>query len=183
MLSDYREEKWWCIISNILEKSLICAYLTANIQDYILLAFEFLGVSVTAAIEDKRRVYENLKLILKVWTDIYQANIVGILKVFLERNALRWSKTISRYLAKCYYFVATRIWRWLSQFWFRCYPNCDLYWSKVKICKNCLWNWSPGFFGDFCKVSFGRLNDQKCLYLYSVSPRYTDNRIKISGTF
>lgn len=66
MLSDYREEKWWCIISNILEKSLICAYLTANIQDYILLAFEFLGVSVTAAIEDKRRVYENLKLILKV---------------------------------------------------------------------------------------------------------------------
>lgn len=82
MLSDYREEKWWCIISNILEKSLICAYLTANIQDYILLAFEFLGASVTAAIEDKRRVYENLKLILKVWTDIYQANITGILKVF-----------------------------------------------------------------------------------------------------
>lgn len=66
MLSDYREEKWWCIISNILEKSLICAYLTANIQDYILLAFEFLGAAVTAAIEDKRRVYENLKLILKV---------------------------------------------------------------------------------------------------------------------
>lgn len=82
MLSDYREEKWWCIISNILEKSLICAYLTANIQDYILLAFEFLGAAVTAAIEDKRRVYENLKLILKVWTDIYQANITGILKVF-----------------------------------------------------------------------------------------------------
>ncbi|XP_066143332.1 trafficking protein particle complex subunit 11 [Euwallacea fornicatus] len=65
MLSDYREEKWWGIISNILEKAILCAYLTANIQDYMQLAFEILAASATLSIEDRRRIYENLNRILK----------------------------------------------------------------------------------------------------------------------
>lgn len=65
MLSDYREERWWSIISNILERALKCAYLTANVQDYILLAFEILGSSVKVSMEDKKRIYENLNRILK----------------------------------------------------------------------------------------------------------------------
>ncbi|XP_050304839.1 trafficking protein particle complex subunit 11 [Anthonomus grandis grandis] len=65
MLSDYREEKWWGIIGSILEKALTCAFLTANIQDYMQLALEILGSSVKVSIDEKRRIYENLNRILK----------------------------------------------------------------------------------------------------------------------
>lgn len=65
MLSDYREEKWWGIISNILEKAIKCAYLTANVQDYIQLALEILSSSINVALEDKKRIYENLNRIFK----------------------------------------------------------------------------------------------------------------------
>lgn len=76
MLSDYREEKWWGIISNILEKAIKCAYLTANIQDYMQLAFEILGSSVKVSIEDKRRIYENLNRILKVNQTTYYIKFI-----------------------------------------------------------------------------------------------------------
>ncbi|KAF7270948.1 hypothetical protein GWI33_016126 [Rhynchophorus ferrugineus] len=65
MLSDYRQEKWWVIISNILEKAIKCAFLTANVQDYIHLAFEILGSLISISSEDKKRIYENLNRILK----------------------------------------------------------------------------------------------------------------------
>lgn len=67
MLSDFRTEAWWTIISNILEKAIRCAYLTANIQDYILLAMEILGKSnMKLDLDYKKRIHENLKRILKV---------------------------------------------------------------------------------------------------------------------
>ncbi|KAL1490737.1 hypothetical protein ABEB36_013385 [Hypothenemus hampei] len=65
MLSDYREEKWHGIISNILEKAIICAYLTASVQDYLQLSFEVLSMYTIVSIEDKRRIYENLNRIFK----------------------------------------------------------------------------------------------------------------------
>lgn len=66
MLWDFRTERWSNILSQILEKALKCAYLTANIQDYVLLAVEILGSSVFISLDDKRRIYENLNRILKV---------------------------------------------------------------------------------------------------------------------
>ncbi|VEN53813.1 unnamed protein product [Callosobruchus maculatus] len=65
MLWDFRKEKWWGILSQVLEKALICAFLTANVQDYIQLALELLGANTTTSLDDKRRIYENLKKILK----------------------------------------------------------------------------------------------------------------------
>ncbi|CAH0554376.1 unnamed protein product [Brassicogethes aeneus] len=65
MLWDFRTEKWWSILSDILQKAIKCAYLTANIQDYILLALELLGDNVTLDIDDKKRIYENVQRILK----------------------------------------------------------------------------------------------------------------------
>ncbi|XP_060529048.1 trafficking protein particle complex subunit 11 [Cylas formicarius] len=65
MLSDYREEKWWSIISHVLEKALRCAYLTANVQDYVVLVIELLGSFVTISFEEKRKIYENFMRILK----------------------------------------------------------------------------------------------------------------------
>lgn len=66
MLWDFRSEKWWLILSKILEKGITCAFLTANVQDYLSLAIELLGTYTQVSIDDKRRIYENLMRILKV---------------------------------------------------------------------------------------------------------------------
>lgn len=64
MLWDFRTEKWWNLLTDILIKGLRCAYLVANIQDYLLLSLEVLGSSVTASQEVKKRVYFNLNRLL-----------------------------------------------------------------------------------------------------------------------
>lgn len=66
MLWDYRTERWWYIIANILEKALKCAYLTASIQDYVCLCLEILSNNVQMSIAFKKRIYENLLRLLKV---------------------------------------------------------------------------------------------------------------------
>lgn len=66
MLWDFRSEKWWGILSKILEKAITCAFLTANVQDYLSLAIELLGSYTEVSLDDKRRIYENLVRILKV---------------------------------------------------------------------------------------------------------------------
>lgn len=66
MLWDYRVEKWWNIISSILLKAVKCAYLTANLQDYIILTLEALGEHINMPVENKKRMYENLCSVLNV---------------------------------------------------------------------------------------------------------------------
>ncbi|CAG9862520.1 unnamed protein product [Phyllotreta striolata] len=65
MLTDFRNEQWWDILSRILEKAILCAYLTANVQDYVALALEILGANIKTPLNEKRRIYENLMRILK----------------------------------------------------------------------------------------------------------------------
>lgn len=75
MLWDYRAERWWNIISAILQKALNCAYLTANIQDYISVSLEILGKSIPVSLDVKKRVYENLMKILQVENYYYMNSI------------------------------------------------------------------------------------------------------------
>lgn len=65
MLWDFRTEKWWDLLTDILVKALRCAYLVANVQDYLLLSLEILGSCVTAPQDIKKRVYFNLNRLLK----------------------------------------------------------------------------------------------------------------------
>lgn len=65
MLWDFRNEKWWSILSIILEKAILCSFLTANVQDYAILAIELLGSDITTPLNEKRRIYENLIRIFK----------------------------------------------------------------------------------------------------------------------
>lgn len=65
MLWDLRTEKWWDLLTDILVKALRCAYLVANVQDYLLLSLEILGNCVTAPQEIKKRIYFNLNRLLK----------------------------------------------------------------------------------------------------------------------
>jgi hypothetical protein len=71
MLWDYRCEKWWCLLTNILSLALSCAYLSANIQDYVVLSLEALGVSSQFPPEQKTRIFNNLMNVLKVMSDYW----------------------------------------------------------------------------------------------------------------
>lgn len=66
MLWDYRTECWWLLITDVLNKALKCAYLTASIQDYILLSLELLGPSTIISKEEKSHIYKNLNKVFKV---------------------------------------------------------------------------------------------------------------------
>lgn len=64
-LWDYRCEKWWCLLTNLLTLALSCAYLSANIQDYVVLSLEALGISSQFPPEQKTRIFNNLMKVLK----------------------------------------------------------------------------------------------------------------------
>jgi hypothetical protein len=66
MLWDYRCEKWWLLLTNILTLALSCAYLSANIQDYIVLSLEALGTSSLLSPLEKTRIFNNIMKVLKV---------------------------------------------------------------------------------------------------------------------
>jgi hypothetical protein len=49
--------------------ALNCAYLSANIQDYIVLSLEALGTSSLLPPVEKTRIYNNIMKVLKVSSD------------------------------------------------------------------------------------------------------------------
>jgi len=69
MLWDYRCEKWWRLLTNILTLALSCAYLSASIQDYVILSLEALGISSQLPLEQKTRIFNNIMKVLKVNSD------------------------------------------------------------------------------------------------------------------
>lgn len=66
MLADLRGERWWGVISSVLQKGALCAYVTANVQDYLQLTLEIMAAPVRLSLDDKRRFYENFNRVLKV---------------------------------------------------------------------------------------------------------------------
>lgn len=71
MLWDYRCEKWWRMLTNILTLALKCAYLSANIQDYVVLSLEALGTSSLLLPVEKTRIFNNVMKVLKVSSDFW----------------------------------------------------------------------------------------------------------------
>ncbi|XP_049939900.1 trafficking protein particle complex subunit 11 isoform X1 [Schistocerca serialis cubense] len=65
MLWDYRSEKWWLLLTNILTRALNCAYLSANVQDYITLSLEALAATTQLPLPEKIRIHNNLEKLLK----------------------------------------------------------------------------------------------------------------------
>lgn len=57
---DYRGERWWPLLTSILETSLKCAYLTAKVQDYVINCIELIGPYTQCSTEEKTRVQMNL---------------------------------------------------------------------------------------------------------------------------
>ncbi|XP_067008734.2 trafficking protein particle complex subunit 11 [Anabrus simplex] len=75
MLNDYRCEKWWLLLSNILSRALCCAYLAANVQDYVMLSLEALGPTANLPPNEKIRIFNNLGKVLKRMSPESEPNI------------------------------------------------------------------------------------------------------------
>jgi hypothetical protein len=54
------------LLTDILEKAIRCAYLTASIQDYVLLSLEILSKYSKLNVDHKKKIHENIQRILKV---------------------------------------------------------------------------------------------------------------------
>ncbi|ELT94290.1 hypothetical protein CAPTEDRAFT_179073 [Capitella teleta] len=57
---DYRQERWWLLLTNILSTELKCSFLTAKVQDYVTTSLELIGQHTLNSIEDKTRIQMNL---------------------------------------------------------------------------------------------------------------------------
>uniref|UniRef100_UPI00358EE0D2 trafficking protein particle complex subunit 11 n=1 Tax=Myxine glutinosa TaxID=7769 RepID=UPI00358EE0D2 len=64
VLCEYRVERWWMILTSILSTALKCAFLMAQVQDYITISMELLGRTSTLDDERKSVIQKNLMKVL-----------------------------------------------------------------------------------------------------------------------
>uniref|UniRef100_A0A1A8LG96 Trafficking protein particle complex subunit 11 n=1 Tax=Nothobranchius pienaari TaxID=704102 RepID=A0A1A8LG96_9TELE len=64
VMCDYRTERWWGLLTAILNTALCCAYLMASVKDYIIYSMELLGRASTLKEEQKSRIQKNLFRVL-----------------------------------------------------------------------------------------------------------------------
>ncbi|RUS82473.1 hypothetical protein EGW08_009779 [Elysia chlorotica] len=57
---DYRNERWWKLLTSILQTSLKCAYLTAKVQEYVSNCMELIGRYSQCSTNEKIRIQMNL---------------------------------------------------------------------------------------------------------------------------
>ncbi|KAG9479874.1 hypothetical protein GDO78_011744 [Eleutherodactylus coqui] len=64
VMCDYRSERWWTLLTSILGTALKCAYLMAQLKDYITYSLELLGRASTLKDDQKSRIEKNLIMVL-----------------------------------------------------------------------------------------------------------------------
>ncbi|XP_069833864.1 trafficking protein particle complex subunit 11 [Dendropsophus ebraccatus] len=64
VMCDYRSERWWTLLTSILSTALKCAYLMAQLKDYITYSLELLGRASTLKDDQKSRIEKNLIMVL-----------------------------------------------------------------------------------------------------------------------
>jgi hypothetical protein len=57
---EYRQERWWSLLTSVLTTQLKCAYLVANVQEYVTVCLELLGKYTENSVDDKKRIHANL---------------------------------------------------------------------------------------------------------------------------
>ncbi|XP_064653075.1 trafficking protein particle complex subunit 11-like isoform X2 [Lineus longissimus] len=57
---DYRQERWWPLLTSILITSLRCAYLVGNVDEYVTICLELMGKNILCSPEEKTRIQMNL---------------------------------------------------------------------------------------------------------------------------
>ncbi|CAD5123244.1 DgyrCDS11600 [Dimorphilus gyrociliatus] len=61
---EYRNERWWNLLTSVLTQALCSAFMTFRVQDYLSLAFEYIGKVSCCSNDDKTRVHHNINNIL-----------------------------------------------------------------------------------------------------------------------
>ncbi|KAM8938658.1 trafficking protein particle complex subunit 11 [Pelodytes ibericus] len=64
VMCDYRTERWWTLLTSILTTALKCAYLMAQLKDYITYSLELLGRASMLKEDQKSRIEKNLIKVL-----------------------------------------------------------------------------------------------------------------------
>ncbi|XP_043918491.1 trafficking protein particle complex subunit 11 [Protopterus annectens] len=64
VMCDYRSERWWTLLTSILTTALKCAYLMAQVKDYITYSMELLGRASVLKEDQKSRIEKNLIKVL-----------------------------------------------------------------------------------------------------------------------
>lgn len=66
MLSDYRQEKWFSIFTDILVKTVQSSILAAAVNDFVTSSFEALSPTIKIAIVERTNILENLWKVFNV---------------------------------------------------------------------------------------------------------------------
>lgn len=66
MLTEYREDKWFEIFSQILLKTLQSAYLAASVADFISCSIETLSPKVHLSLNERKNILQNLWKVFQV---------------------------------------------------------------------------------------------------------------------
>ncbi|GAB6030246.1 Trafficking protein particle complex subunit 11, variant 2 [Chamberlinius hualienensis] len=61
---DYRNERWWSLLTNVLVIAIKCAYLVANVQEYVTICLEMLGPHIQLSSSRKETVQDSLVTVL-----------------------------------------------------------------------------------------------------------------------
>lgn len=66
MLSDYRQEKWFTIFTDILLKTVQSSILAASVNDFVASSFEALSPSIKIGTVERQNILENLWKVFNV---------------------------------------------------------------------------------------------------------------------
>lgn len=66
MLPDYRQDKWNLIFTDVLMKTLRCAFLSASVSDFIICSIESLSLKIICDQKERILVLENLWKVFQV---------------------------------------------------------------------------------------------------------------------
>lgn len=115
MLRDYRSEKWFTILTNLLKRTIECALYTGNIEDFITYSIEILSTSISVDEQYKLLCYKYLLNVLSVSIIIIFYNrqdrksYQRLLLVIQERVCTKLSTNKKCCIQRCHLPVKTTI--------------------------------------------------------------------------
>ncbi|ESO05264.1 hypothetical protein HELRODRAFT_99127 [Helobdella robusta] len=72
---EYRNERWWIILTSILQMALKCAYLSCSPREYVTICLELVGVYGMVSKDEKLRLQRNIQQIINGETPSAEENV------------------------------------------------------------------------------------------------------------
>ena len=60
VLHEYRKERWWSLLTSVLDLCLKCSYLVCNVQDYICVCCELMSSNMIKSLEEREALQDNI---------------------------------------------------------------------------------------------------------------------------